>query len=264
MADSEVIHVAIAPPPNLDTYLVRSVAAVINKSSYDTRLLLAGDIPKILAHYDNAQTAESIARNLRDLGLAAIACRDSELRQPSQGFMARTMEFREKEIVFRNIAGQEKRTGQDDVFLILQGKMEALVEVETTKSKAKFSLTRTLLAGGIPIWHKVDEKTTARSVQAEYFVRLYNRQSASPSIEILQHHTDYSFLGAKVATSSLANFRAIVQKVQETFPQALVDSRLLKPLLVTPHPSQVWQDVDTNCKLIYLFHTVGGGLDSRT
>ena len=60
MADSEVTHVAIAPAPNLDADLVRSVAGVLNKSPYDTRLLLAGDIPKIVAHYENLQIAESI------------------------------------------------------------------------------------------------------------------------------------------------------------------------------------------------------------
>jgi hypothetical protein len=42
MADYEVMHIAIAPPANPDANLVRSVATVINKSPYDTRLLLAG------------------------------------------------------------------------------------------------------------------------------------------------------------------------------------------------------------------------------
>ena len=50
MADSEMIHVAVAPPANLDANLVRSVAAVIDKSPYDTRLVLTGEIPKINLH----------------------------------------------------------------------------------------------------------------------------------------------------------------------------------------------------------------------
>ena len=43
MVDYEVMHIAIAPPANPDANLVRSVAAVINKSPYDTRLHSRGE-----------------------------------------------------------------------------------------------------------------------------------------------------------------------------------------------------------------------------
>jgi len=259
MTDYEVIHIAVAPPANLDANLVRSVATVINKSPFHTRLLLAGEVPKVIAHYDSIQIAESIIRNLRDLGLVAIACRDSELRQFSQTFKAQTPEFGEKEVLFRDSAGREKRIVENDVFLILMGRMETSMEVETTKPKTKFSLTRTLLMGGIPIWRKVDEKTTTRSIQTEYFARLYDRKSSDPSVEILQHQMNYSFLGTKVAVSSSTNFGTVVLRLREIFPQAILDNSLAKPLVLTMPSSQVWQAVEVNCKFIYLFHTVTSG-----
>ena len=120
-------------------------------------------------------------------------------------------------------------------------------------------MTRTLLMGGIPIWRKVDEKTNTQSIQAEYFARLYDRKSPDPSVEILQHHMNYSFLGAKIAASSLTNFGTVVLKVREIFPQAIFDNRLAKPSVLTTSSSQVWQDIETNCKLIYLFHAVTSG-----
>lgn len=264
MADYEVIHVAVASPATLDANLVKSVAAVINKSPYDTRLLLAGEIPKIIAYYNSIQIAESGIQNLRDLGLVAIACRDSELRQSPQSFKAQTLEFREKEVLFRDVAGSDKRIGENNVFLILEGRIQTSVEVETTKSKIKFSLTRTLLTGGIPMWRKVDEKTTARSIKAEYFARLYDRKSSEPSIEILRHHMNYSFLGAKIAVSSLTNFGTLVLKLREVFPQAIFDNRLVKSFVVTESSSSVREDIEINCKLIYLFHLATSGLDSHT
>jgi hypothetical protein len=264
MAGYEIIHVAVAPPSTLDANLVKNVAVVINKNPYDTRLLLASEIPKIIAHYDNPQIAESRIQNLRDLGLAAIACRDSELRQFPKSFKAQSLEFREKEVLFRDSAGNDKMIGENDVFLILEGRIQTSVEVETTKSKLKFSWTRTLLTGGIPMWHKVDEKTTARSIEAEYFVRLYDRKSSKPSIEILQHHMNYSFLGAKIAVSSVTNFGTLVLKLREVFPQAIFDNSLSKPLVVSDSSSSVREDIEINCKLIYLFHLVTSGLDSRT
>jgi hypothetical protein len=264
MADYEVMHIAVAPPANLDANLLRSVATVINKSPYDTRLLLAGEIPKIITHYSSIQMAGSIIKNLRDLGLVALACRDSELRRSAPSFKAQTLEFREKEVLFRDSAGREKRIGKNSVFLILEGRVQTSVEVETTKPKIKFSLTRTLLTGGIPMWRKVDEKTTARSIQAEYFVRLYERESPEPSMELLQQHVNYSFLREKIAVSSFTNFRTTVLKLREVFPQAIFDNRLVKPFVVTEYSSRPWEDIEINCKLIYLFHLVTSSLDSCT
>jgi hypothetical protein len=259
MADHEVMHIAIAPPANPDANLVRSVATVINKSPYDTRLLLAGEIPKIIAHYDSIQITESVIRNLRDLGLVAIACTDSELRQSPQCFKVKTLEFRDKEVLFRDSAGREKRRGENNIFLILEGRIQTSLEVETTKSKTKFSLTRTLLTGGIPMWRKVDEKTTGRSIQDEYFARLYDRKSPEPSVEILQHHMNYSFLGAKIAASSLINFGTVILKLREIFPQAIFDDRLVRSSVVNAYSSRFREDIEINCKLIYLFHTVTSG-----
>jgi hypothetical protein len=257
MTDYELMHIAVAPPANPDENLVRSVATVINKSSYDTRLLLAGKVPKVIAHYDSTQTAESVTQNLRELGLVAMACKDSELRRLPQTFKAQTLEFGEKEVLFRDSAGSEKRVVENNVFLILVGRMETSVEVETTKTKTKFSMTRTLIMGGIPMWQRVDEKTIAQSIQTEYFARLYDRKSPDPGVEILQQHMNYSFLGAKVAATSFTNFGTVVLKVREIFPQAIFDDRLTKPSVLTTSSSR--EVIEINCKLVYLFHLITSG-----
>jgi len=259
MADHDVMHIAVAPPANLDANLVRSVATVINKSPSYTRLLLAGEVPKVITHYDSIQIAESIIQNLRDLGLVAIVCRDSELRQLPQTFKAQTLEFRGKEVLFRDSTGREKRIAENNVFLILMGRIDTSVEVETTKPKTKFSLTGTLLTGGIPIWRRVDEKTTVQSTQVEYFTRLYERKSPDPSVDILQNHMNYSFLGAKVSAPSFTNFSTVVRRLREVFPQAIFDDRLAKPFVLTTSSGQVGEDIEIKCKLIYLFHTVTSG-----
>jgi len=79
MPGHDIVHVAIAPPDSLEATLIKREAAVVNKDPWETRLLLARKIPRIIAHYENNQTAESIAQSLRELGLMAIVCRDSEL-----------------------------------------------------------------------------------------------------------------------------------------------------------------------------------------
>jgi hypothetical protein len=256
---NELMHIAVAPPASLDANLVRSVATVINKSLSYTRLLLTGEVPKVIVHCDGIQIAESIIQNLRELGLAAIACKDSELRQFPQTFKAQTLEFREEDVLFRDSAGREKRIVKSNVFLILVGRRETSVEVEITKLKTKFSLTGTLLAGGVPIWRRIEEKTIAQSIQSEYFARLYERESPDPSVETLQKHMNYSFLGANVTTSSFTNFGVVILRLREVFPKAIFDNRLGEPSALTTSSRRVGEDIEINCKLIYWFHAMTSG-----
>ena len=261
MSDCEIVHVAIASPDTIDAGLVRNVAGIINKSPYDTRLLLARDIPKVIGHYNDVKTAESIIQNLKALGLIAIALGDSELRKTPQIFKVQTLEFQEKEVLFKDSRNHEHRIGRNDVFLILEGRIQTSSEIETTKTKTKLNLAATLLTGGIPVTRRVNVKTVSRSTQLEYFARVYTRKSSDPIWEILQYHVNYSFLGTSMAlSSSLTNFNAMIVKLREMFPQAIFDDRLVKLLGVNASSSLVSEDTERSCKLIYLLYLAKASL----
>jgi hypothetical protein len=138
-----------------------------------------------------------------------------------------------------------------DVFLILSGQVESSVEVETTRTRSKFSWGRTIMLGGIPAWKRVKETTTDKSSQTEDFARLYSSKSTEPAVELWQHSLNYSCFGAERATSSVVNFSTLVRRLREVFPEAIFDNRLARPLVLATTSS--WQDVELNCRLIYLF-----------
>jgi hypothetical protein len=246
MAAQDIVHLAIVPPPALEANLIERVAAIVNKNSYETRLLLTGAIPRIIAHYPSMQTAESAARSLKDLGLVPIVLNDSELRKPSQIFKALTLEFGEQDILFRDRMGHESRVAATDAFLILVGKMRTYAEEDMTKTEMKLNWGATLLTGGIPIWRRVTQRTSDSAVQTECFARLYGIEPSAPCVQILQHHMNYAFLGAKIAPSSLVNFNAVVARLREVFPQAIFDDRLAKPSRA--------EDTEIDCKLLYFSH----------
>ena len=254
MVGDGIVHVAVTPPGTSDVNLIKNVAAIVNKDAYETRLLLTGEIPKIIAHYHDKQAAESIAQRLKDLGLVAFVCRDSELHRPFQSFRAHTLEFGEGEVIFRDKGCQAKIMKPSDVFMILKGTLQIYAEAEATRTEMKLRLGATLLMGGIPVWRKVTEKTKGMPIQTEYFARLYSRESSEPSVEILQHHMNYSFLGAEMAPSSLANLNTIVTKIREVFPRAVFDDRLMKLPMADVSLTRVRDDLEVNCKLIYLYH----------
>jgi hypothetical protein len=226
MAIDEAVYVAIVPPDILETNLISEVAAIINKDLYGTRLLLTGKAPKIIARHDAVQTAELAARSLKALGLVAFVCQDSTLRKSSQCFRAHTMKFGQEEVLFRDESGESMTMESRNTFLILEGKRQTHTETETTKTRRKLNLAATVLTGGLPVWSEVKEKTVNTLVQTDYFVRLYERKSLEPSVEILRYHLDYSFLEAEMAPLSLTNFNTVVKKIRAVFPEAVFDDRL--------------------------------------
>lgn len=259
MDGSEIVHVVVAPPDTIESDLIMKVAAIINKDTYDTRLALAGDIPRIIAHCESVQIAESIAESLRDMGLVSILCKDSELRKPQQAFIAYSLEFDHDEVVFRDKNDRARRMVSKDVFLILKGRADSYAEAEEITTKTKINLPLTVLMGGIPIWRKVREKTSDPSLQSEWFLRLYEPKSSEPRVDILQKHMSYSFLGARMTYSSLANFNTAVADIRKIFPQALFNDRLAKHSGTSGPSSGVWNSLEINCRLIYLYHLALSG-----
>jgi hypothetical protein len=246
---NDIVHVALAPPDLVDASLVKKVATIINKDLYGTRLLLARKIPTIIANYHTIREAEIITQSLRTLGLVVITCKGSQLHQPpSVSFRAHTLKLQKGEVVFWDAAGETTRIKAESVFLILKGTRQTYTEKESVDTKMKFNLSATLLTGGIPIWHRVKEKTRNTSIQTEYFVRIYDQISPEPSIEILQHSFDYSFLGAKMLHSSLANLNTFTTELKNAFPQAVFDDKLTLPSVTSG------TNIEVSCKLIYLYY----------
>jgi hypothetical protein len=257
-----MVYVAIAPPETLEANLVKKVAAIVKKDLYGTRRLLVGRIPRIIAHYQTIQTAESIAQSLRALDLVAIVCKDSELRKPSPIYRAQTLRFEERAVLFWNKSGQARRMKAKNVLLILKGTIQSYTEKATIRTRMKFSLPATVLTGGIPIWRRVKEKTKEMSTQTECFVRLYDRSSPEPATEVLQHSFDYSCLGTKMASSSVTNLDILLTGLRNTFSQATFDDRLTEPCGADIPFTSPRENIEINCKLIYFYHQAMSDLGS--
>ena len=259
MDGDEAVHVALAPAEKVDASLVKAVARTLKKDSYDTRLALARRIPTIVASYRGIDAAESVARTLTGLGLTVIVCRDSELQQLAPTFAARTLDFREACVAFTDRGGQVVTLEPPDVFLILKGSMETTADAESTATRMKFSPGATLVTGGIPIWRPVTERTRSTSTQTTAYVRLYRHQLHDPSVQIVQHHIDYSFLGASMASSSAENLSTTVDRLRERFPHAIYDDTLTGPLVATHLATEAGSGVEIDSKLAYLFHLAARG-----
>jgi hypothetical protein len=251
----EILHVAINPPGAVDANLLKETAGIIEKDLYATNQLLAGNIPRIIAHYQTARTAEQAAGRLRKLGLTVIICRDADLRRPLQAiFTARALKFGPGEVIFQDKNGTVKILKTEDVFLIIKGTAHVQSDKTITTTKRKLNLAATLMTGGLPILSKVEQKSVETSLQSECFLRLYHRKSPVPDVEITQHGFDYSCLGTDMCTTTLANFNTLSEKLKGFCPGSIFDDRPAQSpspgtSLITPGSNH-----ESQCKLIYWFH----------
>jgi hypothetical protein len=263
MESQDIIHVAVAPPAAPDSDLVRAAASIIDKSPSTTRLLLAGRIPRLVAHYRSLASAETAASALRHLGLRAIALRDAELLRPSQTFKAHALQFGDTDIEFWDKVGRSIRIAPGEASLIVRGTMEIREDREKTTTKTKLNVPATLLTGGIPIRRKITEKTVETITETEAFVRVYSKSYEDASVEIRQHEFDYSCLGSEMAPASLINFSRLVARIRDTFPQATYDDRLTKAFVVDLPSANPWEKIDASCNLIHFFENPSVGIESH-
>ncbi len=253
MPADEIVHVAITPPNAPDINLIKQIATIINKDVYDTRVLITGELPLIVAQSQDRLAAESMTQSLKEIDLPALICDDSDLHKPKHSFIAHKLEIVKDTILFRDNGGQEKKLESNDVSLIIQGIVQTITETQTTNKKMKLNVP-VLILTGLPIVRNVEEQNADTSTQIQLFARLYSNESPEPLVEIFQHYVDYSFLGSELAPSSIRNFNTVVNKLQQLFPQAVFDNRLAKAPLADVHSTRLRDDPEINCKLIYLFH----------
>lgn len=253
----DVVYVAVAPPKTPGEGLLKTVASLVGKEIVDTRLLLAGEIPRIMASRPDTDAAESMAQGLRDAGLVAFVCRDSELRRRSAGFVAHTARPGAGEVIFSDKRGAEVRIEAGDAFLIIRGRMQSAIQEKVSTAKMKLNVPATVLTGGIPVMRRATKMTAQESFQVEDFVRIYDGKSSDPRVEMLQNHVDYGFLGPELTPSTPANFNVLVTKLRGWFPLAIFDESLTRRIKTDVPAAGPREALEISSKLIYLCHLAG-------
>lgn len=254
MARHEMVHVVAVPQGPPDEGLLRRAAHLLGKEIVDVRLLLAGEVPRIIADRTDADKADLLARDLRDAGITTFLCRDDELLSRSACLMANTMGHGEGKVIFGDRIGGKVTVGAGDAFLIIMGRRRSSAPENIPTTKMKLNVAATVLTGGVPIMRRVTKMTVGDSFQTENFVRIFDGRSSDPRVEMSQDHIDYAFLGHELTPSTPVNFKLLTAKLREWFPQAVFDERLTRSSRTGASAAGPGEALEINCKLIYLGH----------
>ena len=247
----------IAPPGNNPTEeATQKIATLLCQDLYHIRALLTSKIPRIITQQTDPNKIEDLLRHMENSGIVTFSCKDDELQKPLGLFKANSLEFTGSDIVFRDKNAHSFKMESNNVFLILKGIQRTVQEKEVITTTKKLNITATLLSGGIPIKKTIRGRTLETSTQTEGFIRIFEKNSMGFCVEIRQHGFNYSCLGTDMSPSSLVNINLIARKIKEFFPEAVFDDTLAEPLFVNISQASPHENIDVDCKLIYLYQTI--------
>jgi hypothetical protein len=123
--------------------------------------------------------------------------------------VAHTVKSGERGVTFLDKVGGEAFVEASEAFLIIRGRVQSSVREKVQTTKIKLNVPMTLLTGGIPILRRVSRTANGELIRADDFVRIYDRKSSDPRVEMRQNHMDYAFLGPDLTPSTPVNFRLV-------------------------------------------------------
>ena len=265
MGQADRYFVALSPARDLDAGILKRVAEILGTDAYNARLLVAGEMPRIIAQFPSPEPALALARELTSLGLSAVSGSQQELlREYAPTFIAHSLRPGEPEVTFQDIQGETRKISQDSVFLILEGELPVPeAERQEVRTERKFNLQATLALGGIPVWRNKQIMVDKPGTYAR-FLRLYSHSSPEPLVEMRSGDFDYSSLGAKKGLSSTENFSTIGSELRGKFPRAVFDNRLTRTRRGSLSPFVSAETLEQYSRLIYMFYLVAAGESART
>ena len=205
--------------------LAQTLATALGIMVFEARQRLIGGGPAVVASFADQHQALSLAEKLSRSAVAALVVDASEVRKRTGQFIVRRFVLGERSLSIEAGDDQRAEIAYDEVDLLLPA-TSIIGQVETkTVTERKFSLGKTIIAGGIPLTKKVEHQ---EEITAEERTRvLYLYAGNRPSALFSQIGMTYDGLGAAMKMSREQNFSHLTSELRRLAPGAGYDDRLL-------------------------------------
>jgi hypothetical protein len=121
--------------------------------------------------------------------------------------------------------GQEETLPYAEMGLILTGTSTVSFSETKTTVEKKFSIGKTLLAGGIPMSKKVERQEEVFGSESEEILYIYSHDR--PAAVFSLNGMNYEGFGTEMKLSRKLNFSHLISQLQLHAPEAAFDDRLL-------------------------------------
>ena len=209
------------------TELAQAISGAFGITVFEARQRMIGGGPTVLASFADPQQALALVKKLNQNGIATMVVDATAIRGRAGYFIVRRFELNESSLCIETADRQRAE--------ILYGEIDALlpatsiVEYSETKTitERKFSLGKTMLAGGIPMSKKVEYQKEVATEERGKVLYLYASRQQQPAV-LSQDGMTYDGLGAAMKLSRELNFTYLISELRRLSPEAAYDDRLLK------------------------------------
>jgi len=210
-----------------DPAVVQRVAEALGVLVFDVRQRMLGGGPVVIASFADPARAVDLTERLAAGGIPTLLIDTEERRAGPAPHQVLQFSFEEAGLRIQTLGGQSELLPYAEVRVLLSA-MSVVSKGEAGRPviKRKFSLGKTLLAGGIPMTKKVKQEVKSSGEERDEVLCLIS--TGRPVVYFLRGALNYAGLGSALQLSRVLNFTQLKSELVRRIPQAVVDERLLK------------------------------------
>ena len=205
--------------------MVQALAGALGIMAYEARQRLIGDGPSVVASFADQQQARGVADKVSHYGFKTLIVDAKAARLRGSFFIVRRFKFADSVLKIESQNGQQEILPYAEMELFLTG--TSVVGFSETKTivEKKFSLGKTLLAGGIPMTKKVERREETFREESEQILYLYAHDR--PTTVFSLNGVNYDGFAEEIKLSRKLNFSYLINQLRLHAPGAAFDDRLL-------------------------------------
>jgi hypothetical protein len=207
--------------------LVQAISDALGITVFEARQRMIGSGPTVLASFADPQQALVWVKKLNQNGIATMVVDATAVRGRAGYFIVRRFELNESSLCIETADRQSEEIPYGEIEVLLPATSIIGYSETKTVTERKFSLGKTMLAGGIPMSKKVEYQKEVATEERGKVLYLYAGRRQQPAV-FSQDGMTYDGLGAAMKLSRELNFTYLISELRQLSPGAAYDDRLLK------------------------------------
>jgi hypothetical protein len=207
--------------------VAQAIADTLEILIFEARQKITGGLPVTVANFSDRQQAEVTAAQLAERNIAPLIVDTVDVRNKQSLFQVSQFKLEPHTLQVESAEGELLEIDYANLeLLLLATGSDGQIETMKTTTSRKFSMGKTLLAGGIPMTKKVKKTEIKTSSDREKTLWLYSDRDEIVIFNLGK--VNYSGLGEKRDLTRDLNFTHLRNELLRLAPHACYDERLLK------------------------------------
>ena len=210
-----------------ESEVAKTIAETMGTVVFEARQKISGGGPAVLASFAELQRAQTLADRLSQAGVPALVVDTAAVRSRNQPVRVCHFVLGEQALQIKTFAGELFVADYSAIDLLLVAICTAgQTQITSTETERKFSLGKTLLAGGVPMTKKVQNTKVVNIEERDEALWLYTREGTT--VIFNRGAMNYDGLGDAMQFTRDLNFAHLKNQLRSLASQAGYDDRLLK------------------------------------